>query len=119
MRVIVAGGRDFNNYPLLKESLDVIFSKLNKDELVVISGTAPGADQLGEKYAMGNRIKLERFPADWKRFGNAAGMIRNRQMAVDGKADALVAFWDGKSSGTGGMIKIARELDLDIRIINY
>lgn len=119
MRVIVAGGREFNDYQLLKESLDIIFSNLNKEELVIISGTARGADQLGERYAMGNKIKLERFPADWNRFGKAAGSIRNRQMATEGKADAVVIFWDGKSTGTKNMLDIAKELDLQYRVINY
>lgn len=38
------------------------------------------------------------MPADWDRYGNAAGPIRNRKMAE--VADALVAVWDGRSPGT-------------------
>lgn len=119
MRVIVFGGREFNNYTLLKESLDIIFSNLNKDELVIISGTARGADELGERYAKENGIPVERFKPNWKGLGKAAGMIRNRDMAVKGKADAGVGFWDGKSTGTAGMIKIIKELNLELRVINY
>ena len=34
-------------------------------------------------------------------------------------ADALVAFWDGKSKGTEHMIKTANEKKLDVRVVRY
>lgn len=119
MKVIVAGGRNFNDYALMKERLDHYFQNLNKDELVIISGKASGADSLGERYAKENGIKIEGYPANWKRYGNAAGPIRNKQMIVEGKADALVAFWDNTSRGTGGMIKLAEEHGLHVRVVRY
>lgn len=68
----------------------------------VISGHAPGADTLGEIYADDNDIPVELHPADWNRYGKAAGHIRNAQMAD--VADAAVIMWDGKSKGTKNMI---------------
>ena len=80
MKVIVAGSRDFKDYALLKEFLDklVIFRSGFTE---IVSGTASGADKLGERYAQEHNLAIKRFPADWEKYGKAAGHIRNRQMA--------------------------------------
>lgn len=49
-KVIVAGGRDFNNYEGLSNSLDYLFKNIN-DDIQVVCGMARGADRLGERYA--------------------------------------------------------------------
>lgn len=114
-RVIVAGGRDFNNYDLLKQKLDIYLANLNN--IVIISGKAEGADRLGEEYAKENNYKLVMYQADWNTHGKAAGPIRNKQMAEYG--EYLIAFWDGKSKGTKNMIEVAKELGLKIKIVMY
>lgn len=114
-RVIVAGGRDFNNYDLLKQKLDIYLANLNN--IVIISGKAEGADRLGEEYAKENNYKLVMYQADWNTYGKAAGPIRNKQMAEYG--EYLIAFWDGKSKGTKNMIEVAKELGLKIKIVMY
>jgi len=100
MKTIIAGCRGFNDYNLLKEKVDYY----RKDHVIteVVSGTARGADYLGEEYANENGIPIKSFPADWENYGKAAGPIRNRQMAE--YADVLIAVWDGKSKGTNNMI---------------
>lgn len=50
-----------------------------------------------------NSLKLTKFPADWDKFGKAAGHIRNKQMAEE--ADALLLIWDGESKGSANMKK--------------
>lgn len=115
-RIIVAGGRDFNNYAGLSASLDYLLKNIN-DEIQIVCGMARGADRLGEQYAKENGYKVLYVPADWDRYGKSAGFIRNEEMA--GLADALVAFWDGKSSGTRHMIETARNKGLDVRIKRY
>jgi hypothetical protein len=114
-KVIIAGGRDFDDYKLLKESLDFLFQ--NKENIVIISGKARGADSLGEKYAKEKTLRVEEFPAEWDKYGKSAGYRRNEQMAQN--ADALVAFWDGVSRGTKHMIDIAKSKKLKIRIVEY
>ena len=117
-RVIIAGTRNFSNYELLKEKCDNILSTKRKDSnIVIVSGTAKGADRLGERYARERGFLLRRFPADWDKDGNKAGPIRNAKMADN--ADALIAFWDGTSRGTAHMIMTAKEKGLATRIINY
>jgi hypothetical protein len=110
-RVIIAGSRDFKDYDTLCEICD--FMLKNKLDVEIVSGTAKGADQLGEKYANERGYKLKKFPADWS-LGKSAGYIRNELMAKN--ADALIAFWDGKSKGTNHMINIAKKNNLKTKI---
>jgi hypothetical protein len=117
-RVIIAGGRQFSDYGLLSAKCDGILSqKRMTHRIVIISGTARGADTLGEQYARERGYTVERFPADWNTLGKRAGYVRNCQMADN--ADALIAFWDGESPGTKNMIEIARERNLAVRVIIY
>lgn len=117
-RVIIAGGRDFNDYALLKAKCDnILAEKATTHHIIIVSGAARGADNLGEKYAQEHSYTIEKYPADWNTHGKAAGPIRNAQMA--NSADALIAFWDGKSHGTKSMINIARSKGLFVRVINY
>lgn len=108
MKLIVAGSRTFTNYHFLKTKL----RKLNPSEIV--SGTARGADQLGEQFAKEHQLPIKRFPADWENQGRTAGFMRNIKMAL--YADALAAFWDGHSRGTKHMIETAREQGLKVYI---
>lgn len=115
-RVIVAGGRDFNNYEALASSLDHLFKHIN-DEIQIVCGLARGTDRLGERYAKKNGYKVVYFEPNWAEYGKSAGFKRNVEMAE--YADALVAFWDGKSRGTKHMIDIAKEKGLDVRVKRY
>jgi hypothetical protein len=115
MKVIIAGGRGFDNYNLLSDSCDKILS--NQNQVEIVSGTANGADKLGEKYANEKGYPIKQFPADWDKYGKSAGYKRNEEMAK--YADALIAFWDGKSKGTKHMIDLARRYELKVRIVYY
>jgi hypothetical protein len=114
-KVIVAGGRNFVDYALLEKTLDALL--VNKSEVQIVSGLANGADKLGVHYARSRKLSLKEFPADWTNEGNKAGFNRNVRMAQ--YADACVCFWDGQSSGTGHMIRIAHYYKLQVRVIRY
>ena len=117
-KIIIAGGRDFMDYNLLKEkSNKILQEKRVSHKIVIISGCARGADTLGLRYASENAFDVEEYPANWDKYGKKAGYIRNVEMAEN--ADALIAFWDGKSKGTKHMIDIATERNLPIRVIKY
>ena len=129
-RVIIAGGRDFDDYYLLEDNLMewlmelYVFYHDKSDyvDLEFISGKAKGADTLGEKFASKNNCKIKEFPADWNTYGKAAGPIRNEEMAKyasEGDKGVLFAFWDGKSRGTKSMIDLASRYGLEIHVINY
>lgn len=117
-KVIIAGSRGFSNYKLLKEKCNEYLREKRKEyNIIIISGGARGADTLGEKYAQDEGFSLEVFSANWNKFGKSAGFRRNEQMAE--VADALIAFWDGKSHGTKHMIEIMENKKLLVRVVNY
>ena len=113
-KVIIAGSRSFNNYALLSSRVSGILA--NIENPIIVSGTAAGADRLGERYAAEHGLQLLQFPANWEAHGKAAGFIRNQEMAEN--ADALILFWDGKSRGSKNMLMHAKRQGLLIRIIN-
>ena len=115
-RVIIAGGRDFNDYALLSDTMNCLLSNI-KEDITVVCGQARGADTLGEQYAKEHGYAVSYFPADWDRYGKSAGYIRNAEMAKN--ADALVAFWNGQSRGTMHMVEIAKRQGLRVRIKRY
>ena len=117
-KVIIAGGRDFVDYNLLREKVNnILVDKRLTHKIVIVSGCARGADTLGMRYASENILDVDEYPADWDKYGKKAGYMRNVEMAEN--ADALIAFWDGKSKGTKHMIDIATERKLPIRVIRY
>jgi len=111
MKVAIIGGRDFNDYKLLK-------SVCEKHQIsTIVSGGAKGADSLAEQYAKEKNIQTEIYLPDWNKHGRSAGFIRNTEI-VDA-ADFIVAFWDGISKGTNHSITIAEKMDKPIIIIRY
>lgn len=117
-KVIIAGGRDFDDYNLLVQTFNrVMRTKITTHHVIIVSGAARGADKLGERLARQLQLTVDSFPADWDKHGRAAGPIRNTQMAKH--ADALIAFWDKKSRGTKNMIDTMRKLDKPYRIVYY
>ena len=108
-RVIVAGSRGFFDYELMCRELDKLFNESRMfagREVKIISGMADGADSLAIRYADERKLTKILFPANWKRYSRVAGFLRNEDMLS--VATHLVAFWDGKSSGTRHMIEIAK-----------
>lgn len=112
MKVIIAGSRTISDYNIIKSAVEQ--SNWKNKITLIISGGARGTDQLGEKFAQEHKINMARFPANWKKYGKVAGYIRNKQMAEYG--DALIACWDGKSSGTKDMLTQMCTLDKPVHI---
>ena len=110
-RVIIAGGRDFDDYQLLKATMDKLLCNIT-DEITVVCGQAKGADTLGEQYAMEKGYTIDYYPAQWKLYGKRAGYLRNEQMAQN--ADALAAFWNGESRGTKNTIELAKRYGKEV-----
>jgi len=111
MKTIIAGSRTILDY-------DLVYNAIYEAPWViteVVSGGAPGVDTLGEKAAAAFGIPVKVFPADWKQYKRAAGPIRNQQMAD--YAEALIAIWDGESSGTADMIRRAKQMKLRVHVV--
>ena len=126
IRIIVAGSRNFTDTEYVHAKLDEFISSLQEggndiDKIVFVSGCCRGVDAAGEAYANLNGYELMRFPANWGKYGRGAGPIRNEEMvsyvSTPGVKGYLVAFWDGKSSGTRSVIGLARSHDVEVKII--
>ena len=114
-KVIIAGGRDFEDYEKLVSECDYLLQYMSNIEIV--SGVAIGTDTLALRYAKEKGYSVKEFPADWEWHGRSAGYVRNKEMAE--YATHLIAFWDGHSKGTRHMIDLAREKGLKVRVIKY
>lgn len=110
MKTIIAGMRDYHNY---KDVVEAVHSS-GFDITEVVSGACTGVDRLGEQFAKEHRVPLKQFPAHVTRGGRVQGGKRNTVMA--NYADALIAVWNGRSRGTGDMIKKARQRGLKIYV---
>lgn len=116
-KVIVAGGRAFTDEARVRCELLQYKDTVDDMVLEVVCGEARGADTLGRVIAEEQGWPIASFPADWNHHGRAAGPIRNKQMAE--YADVLMAFWDGKSKGTKGMIDLALKHKLEVHVYPY
>lgn len=126
MRVLVCGGRNYDNWSDLKNTLDDIhinwvdLSSVDDPEFILIEGGAIGADFLSKVWLKDLfpetwKDHLLEFPADWKRYGKAAGSIRNQQMIDEGQPDLVVAFPGG--NGTADMINKAEKVNIPVVVV--
>lgn len=116
MKVIIAGSRNFTDYQKLKKECDQFLQ--DQKNIEIVSGCHnKGADKLGIQYAIEKGFNLIKFPADWNKFGKAAGPKRNKEMAIF--LDALITFWDGKSRGTQNMMQLAKQKGLRVKVVLF
>lgn len=109
MKTIIAGSRHIVNPYSLLEALDLC----GWEPTLVLCGMARGVDTLGRIWAEEIEVPWVPYPAKWRTNGKldmSAGRKRNILMAQN--AEALIAIWDGVSSGTGHMIDTARKYNL-------
>lgn len=120
-KVIVAGGRDFEDYDYLSTTLDELFNDTtifrNMEEIKIVSGMAKGADTLAIRYADERKMTKILFPANWKLHPRRAGFLRNEDMLTI--ATHLIAFWDGESHGTQHIIEEARKKGIPVWVFKY
>lgn len=110
MKVIIAGTRTCTDYSLLE-------SAIKESRLLitmVLYGGAKGADTLGKQWAIKNDVLYDTYLPNWERYGNHAGNLRNIDMGK--QADALIALWDGRSTGTKHMIETMEQYEKRIFI---
>lgn len=109
MRVIVCGGRSYDDRATLFAALDRFHAA--HGITCIIQGGASGADRLAYEWAASRMIAVENIPADWKKYGRAAGPIRNRAMLAS-YPNAVIAFPGGR--GTDDMKRQAREFGVPV-----
>lgn len=110
LRVLVCGGRNFNDVLTLGSWLGGIIK--SHGIALVIQGGARGADHMAREFAKWKGIPVETYPANWSELGPSAGPIRNRLMLDMGKPDLVVAFKGGR--GTANMVMQARNAGVPV-----
>lgn len=106
MKIAIIGSRTITNY-----NLESIVS----DEVTeIVSGSAKGADTLAREYAEKHGLKYTEFLPDYSRYGKAAPIVRNKQIAD--YSDKVIALWNGKSKGTKSVIDYCRKENIEIEI---
>lgn len=109
MKVIVCGGRHYGNKKLVYKVLDAVNPNF------VVTGRCPsGADRIAEEWADEKGILFQGIEANWRKYGIAAGPLRNSQIVEKG-ADLCIAFHGGK--GTDNMMRKAQEAEIPVLFV--
>lgn len=95
MRILICGDRNWKDIKTISE----VLGKLPRDT-IIIQGEARGADRIAKQVALKLGLKVESYPADWTKYGRAAGPLRNLQM-LNSKPDAVWAFHNNIESSKG------------------
>ncbi len=142
MRILVCGGRNFGHvartkprgaetplvqarleeYNYIQDELSKLTTKFSLNynpndnwlptDITIIAGGATGVDSVAADFAVVNYCQLEKYPADWNKYGKRAGYIRNKQMLDEGRPDLVVAFPGGK--GTDMMVDMATKAGIKV-----
>src|SRR3569833_724971 len=100
MKVLVCGGRRYTDQTFAFAVLDRVHVK--RPITLIIEGGATGADRFAREWAIARGVRYQTFEANWQRYGNRAGPVRNHTMLREGKPDFVVAFAGG--SGTAHLV---------------
>jgi len=109
MRIAVVGSREYGDLGVVRRRVGALPS-----DTIVVSGGAHGVDQCAERAARARGLHVLIIPAEWKRHGHNAGVIRNTEIAR--VADRVVAFWDERSRGTRDVVSkfVAAGKDVEV-----
>jgi hypothetical protein len=96
---LVTGSRTWHDIAAIEQALAVILDR-DPEGVLLVHGACPrGADAIAAAYAARTSgYQIEAHPADWLRYGRAAGHRRNAEMIALG-ADGCAAFIRGGSPG--------------------
>lgn len=116
MKILITGSRVYGNYGKVKEAI------VNSGATIVVHGNAKGADTLAKDVCFQRGLDERRYPANWDKYGKAAGSLRNQQM-IDEEHKAsepielVIAFPVEGSIGTYDMINRAKKAGIKVEII--
>lgn len=113
-RLIICGGRQFDDRVLMARVLDRIVEQ--RGEIFVIQGGAEGADKLAGEWAASRGMPCAEVGALWEYYGDGAGPVRNAWM-LELKPDGVVAFPGG--DGTHNMCAQARKAGVPVMEIAH
>lgn len=108
---LICGGRNFDDRNLFDAVMDELVRDMGCPE-TIIHGNASGADMMADVWAKRMAIRRERFPAQWYKYGKAAGPIRNQEMIDQGSPHLVIAFPGG--NGTADMVRRAKKAGIPV-----
>lgn len=111
--MLVTGGRHYSDGARVWAVLNEIHRSSDGPITVIIHGDAYGADSLGKAWAERHHVLDDPWPADWAKYGKAAGVIRNSKMLEGSKPDIVVAF--PGNTGTADMVAKAEKAGVRVR----
>lgn len=112
-RILITGSRDWQDEIEIMSAIADVASP--PDGWTLVSGACPnGADAIGEAFAKGLGLTVERHPADWARHGKRAGFVRNAEMVALG-ADVCLAFIRNSSKGASMTADLAERAGIPTR----
>lgn len=133
-RIVVCGGRNYNDYPAFRQRLEKFLRMLGGRHFVIITGlAADGPDNMAMKWAVETGSPWYGKPADWSNLDKPGAVIRyryngepynvkagfDRNLEMRDDCTHVLAFWDGESRGTEHMIKSAMTGENDIQVFVY
>lgn len=124
VHLVITGSRDWTDTEFIWQALDDILMLNSIDKFY--HGGARGADTIGRDWALSHNIRTYRFMAEWKKYGNSAGPMRNMKMLDSAIQSAekyedelqVVAFRLGKSRGTTHMVEYSKSAGVDVIIFD-
>ena len=102
---------------MLEKTINGIIAESGCADIEIVSGHCVGADRLGELYAEKHNAQVKIFPAEWKKYGKRAGIIRNKQMVdyISGfKNKIVIAFVSANTKGTRNTIALAKRANIRV-----
>ena len=125
VRIIISGSRKFNDYNIFSKNITNLISSITikddlsdpTDKIEIITGMAVGTDLMAIRYVYSNdndrpgwNINLVPFEPKFWEYGEKAGEVRNKEMAIYASESDycyLYAFWNCNNGGTKHMIDTA------------
>lgn len=128
MRVLICGGRAYNDRQRVYDILDAFHAKTPISLMITgacegrldlkTGETLWGADRLGEQWAQHTYIPYLGIPAVWHVNGKlrrSAGYERNALLITKGRPQAAIAFPGGR--GTANMVERLQAVGIPVDII--
>ena len=115
MTLAIVGSRKLDDYSIIEDAIWDL--GLTSQISFIVSGGAKGADTLGILYAQIHKIPYHEHLPDLETYREFSVAAKVRNTLIVNDADVLLAFWDGKSTGTKDSIDKARNQNKPVHII--
>lgn len=113
----MSGSRDWDD----DEAVAAVLAELQllPKHAVIVHGDCRGIDKVADAVARLLGLEVRPYPADWNRYGLAAGTIRNVEMFDKESPDVFIGFHEdiSRSKGTKHAYKLALKRGIPARVI--